>query len=93
MGKSVTCTFAVHTQVGEQEYITGAMSIKEGLTNLKSEIQYAKQNWTLVPTKAYLWPQTARGRNLCRGYDYIEILPNGKTNYKNIEIPIYQSQF
>lgn len=79
MGRSITCTFSVHTQVGEREYITGAMSLKAARTALLSEIQYAKDNGKPLPTCAYLWAQTARGRKIVGDYDYLEIRPETTT--------------
>lgn len=86
MGRSVTCTFSVHTQVGTREYITGAMSLKEAKTNLLSEIAYAKENNKPIPTMAYLWAQTARGRNIVGDADYLILREDGSVTRAKIGV-------
>lgn len=85
MGRSVTCTFSVHTQVGTKEYITGAMSLKQAYSNLMSEYTYQVQNGKPLPECAYIWPQTAAGRKLCKGYDYIKITLDNKRSYHMVD--------
>lgn len=87
MGRSITCTFSVHTQVGGTEYITGAMSIKQAFSNLASEAQYYKEKGIVVTT-AHVWAQTRKGEMALKGNDYLTIHTDGSKEYKNIQSTI-----
>ena len=91
MGRSITCTFSAHVQFEHSEVCYGAMSLKDALWALKSEIQYRQDNNKSVPTSVIVWAQTQRGRNLLRGYDFIEIFPDGRKAYRYIDSAIHQT--
>lgn len=95
MGKSITCTFAVHvnftdgTKVCATQTCYGAMSFKEVMGIMRSEQAYQdqKQGSYYVTKKsvhsAEVWPQTARGYKAMKG-DYAVIDMSGKVTHKSV---------
>ena len=86
MGKSIICNFAVRLSDGNIEYITGAMSFKECLSQLLSQRQYdIDTNKKSIVNRAYIWAQTKKGRDMLRGSDYITMYIDGRKEFNIIQ--------
>ncbi len=76
MGKTITCTFAVHVpyENGDKEIMMGANSLIDAYNRF-----LAVKSFKDITGKYYVWPQTALGRSYMKNNaDYIEI--NGFTH-------------
>jgi hypothetical protein len=93
MGRSVTCTYAVHVNLSNGKKILstqscyGAMNLKQARGIMLSEQNYQKEKGISV-VNIEIWPQTQRGRNSMRGKDYAIMNVAGKIDYYNIDEPV-----
>ncbi len=96
MGRSVTCTYAVHINLSNGEKLLasqtcyGAMNIKQVRGVMKAEADYQEKKGVRV-VNAEVWPQTQRGRNSMKGKDYAIMSQGGKMDYYNVDekVPFY----
>lgn len=95
MGRSVTCTYAVHLNLSNGQKLLstqtcyGAMSLKQVRGIMLAENNYLKENNKgAVVVTAEIWPQTKRGENAMRGKDYAIMNVAGKIDYYNINEPV-----
>ena len=105
MGRSVTCTFAVHvnfsdgTKLLATQSCYGAMNWKQVKGILLSEHDYqtgqALKNLgnpeyaRKLPVNAEVWPQTAKGRNMVKG-DYALVDLKGNITHHEIQKAMFQ---